>query len=310
MIASRSIAILLFISATAAGDSAYFIGNSLTWDSQPNGIAALAGDQGGQLTVGYHIRCSSSLETIAANPTDVCVTPVAAFGVYGDALPGHHWDAVTIQPFPSQGSTMIDDLGVILDMIGLTRTGPGNTSTTFYLYQSWPGKGDYQTRWDQAVVDADDTPTTAARQYYDHLIERVRAATDATVYMIPVAEVLYEMDVRLRAGELPGYGSADDLYRDNTHMRLDIGRFTAGLTTYSVLTGTDPDGITRPDGFYVEPNPALAVDLDDATYQFIWSTVRDVVNASPYVAHPVPEPGTLVLIALAAGAAPFRRRNR
>jgi hypothetical protein len=45
--------------SSLADTSSYHIGNSLTWDSQPDGIAALANANGKNHVVGYHIRLTS-----------------------------------------------------------------------------------------------------------------------------------------------------------------------------------------------------------------------------------------------------------
>jgi len=100
--------IWLFNGATreAQGQSlnSYHVGNSLTWDGRVSiGLPTLASDAGLQLTTGYHIRCNGSLDHIAANPDDVCVTP-NSFGTYAPAFANNKWDAITIQPF--SGSTL------------------------------------------------------------------------------------------------------------------------------------------------------------------------------------------------------------
>lgn len=236
----------------------YRIGNSLTEDSQPNGITALAAQRNILHDTGYHIRNAMPPKYMWENPLDTKVPP-NHYGALMDALPNYAWNAVTIQPYnaPSVPTTLLDDEQVILSMIALTRRNPANSNTVFYIYAAWPkqtdwGEGDagYASQWVSSVSDRDETPTTLCREYFNLLLKRVRSQTDATVCMIPVGEVLYELDTHLRNGEVPGYTSIRQLYRDTHHLTRDIGRFTAGLTVFSVVHRETPERIVQPEVFY------------------------------------------------------------
>ncbi len=252
---------------------AYRIGNSLTWDSQPKAIEALAAERGLEHLEAYHINCGKSLERIWTHPEEVCVRPVEPFGTFAGALTGHAWDAVTFQPHPGAGSTLATDTARILDFIAMARENPRNRNTVFYIYAPWPGqnRGPYHEVWQRDTPNADDTKTLQTRAYFRHLIERVRAKTDADVRMIPAGHVVYELDRRMRAGRIEGYRSAADLYRDVVHMN-HVGRFIAGVTTFATLYGQDPTGLTCPPKHYgggKDFTPELYSEIHDA----VWSVV-------------------------------------
>lgn len=257
------------LSAPAWADfTSYHIGNSLTWDSQPNAVAAMARSRGHDHRVGYHIRCGSSLVQIAGDD-QTCVPPVERFGTWRSALAGHRFDAITIQPHTR--STLAQDQAVILEMIDTAIAG-GSTygGTRFYIYQAWPRTGnapdDYTQRWLADTPDDDDTPMAYTRQYFAHLLARVREARpEARVDLIPVGEVFARIDAQLKSGDLviADYTSANDFYREAIHLHMnDLGRFVAATTVYAVLHDEDPRGLALPAGYFS--------NADDAEHGIVW----------------------------------------
>lgn len=261
--------------------TSYHIGNSLTWDMQPLGLVAIAASRGIELAVGYHIRSASSLERIWREPKEISVKPVESFGLFTEALPHHEWTFVTLQPYRA-GTTMESDIECITKLIELARSQGRNANTRFYIYQSWPQSPEFRETWTSNVADSLDTSTIHAREYYHKLIERIRANTDAPIFMVPTTEALYQLDIRLRAGEIEGYKSVADLYRDVHHLTYEAGRYVAAVTTFSTLFAQDPDGLTKP--MQYSPDKVLSPQM----YSLIHKTVWDVVTTHPYtgVKHP------------------------
>ena len=147
----------IFLSAATgvsfASSTSYHIGNSLTWDSQPNGLAALANANGKEHSVGYHIRSGWSIDAIWTNPTDVTLTN--SFGDFTTALSANAWDFVTLQPHHSD-TTLALDTQRIIDFIELNEAGP-STSTEYYIYAAWPRQpGDYKALWTQYISNGPD----------------------------------------------------------------------------------------------------------------------------------------------------------
>lgn len=264
---------VLFAWVAMGAQHTYRIGNSLTWDSQPRAIQELAAQRDIEHVEAYHINCGKSLQRIWTHPEEVCVKVVEPYGTFGNALPNFDWDAVTFQPHPGGNSTLETDAARILDFIAKTQENGRNKQTVFYIYAPWPGQrhGAFHEVWNQQTPDDDDTKTLQTRQYFDHLIKRVRAKTDADVRMIPAGHVVAELDRRMRAGEVTGYKNAADLYRDVVHLN-HVGRFTAGVTTFATIFGQDPAGITCPPKQYgggKELTPELYKTIHDAVWQVI-----------------------------------------
>ncbi len=283
-LAHRLIALLILVAGTVlpgqsvcCATTSYHIGNSLTFDSQPLGIEALAESRGLEHQVGFHIRSSSSLTQILNDPEGVS-TPPNEYGTFTTALPNNQWDVVTLQPHGNLGeSTMGTDVDAIKTFINLTRSNPANQETNFYIYQTWPSRGNYQSKWLAPVENSLSTPTTKSRDYFNYLIERVRAETDASVYMIPAGDVLYELDVRMRNREIPGFSNVDFLYRDNQHLTFGAGRFVAGATTFSTILGQYPTALEIPEDFYGGPSALSAIQQ-----AAILEAIRDVLDNHQY----------------------------
>ncbi len=270
----------VWVSSVTAQDAepfrSYHIGNSLTWDLQPLGLAALSTQRRLTHEVGYHIRCGMPLAFIWANPDDTCVEPVAEFGTFGPALAKHRWDVVTLQPH-RVASTLGDDERVILGMIGLAKQHPGNQKTRFLIHAAWPGDHgkDYAKQWTQPIMDADGATTVLCREYFAHLLKRVRSKTDASVDMIPAGEVLYQLDRKLQAGALPGTQSVAEFYRDEVHLSHDRGRFAVALAAWAGIFQADPTGLKRP-GKHYGNDEVFSPDY----YKLVYETVGKVLAES------------------------------
>lgn len=282
---------------------AYSIGNSLTWDSQPDGVAALAASQSIDLSVGYHIQPGQplSFSTTNPHPVDPAILSLQitnSFGTFENALGNNAWHIVTIQPYLSSvnaTSTLGSDIAAINLLIDLTKAGP-STNAIFYIYEGWPNTPSwaypalsidaYSTTWDALSINSLNTPTALSKQYFDNLYSAVVAEhPQDQVYIIPVGAVLSALDKEISAGHIAGLNSIYDFYRDPTHLTLDVGRFVAAVTVYATYFKTSPVGLSVPPGFYTSNglsnglpsrltnNTALRNQLE----QVVW----DVVSSDP-----------------------------
>lgn len=209
--------------ARAQSLSSYHVGNSLTWDARiDGGLPALATDAGLDLTTGYHIRCSKSLDYIAANPGDVCVDP-NSFGLYTEAFANNPWDAITLQPF--SGSTPQQEYLAFKSLVQLARQNPDNLDTRFYLYANWnntpPAGVTFYDAWhDPTPVDPNADLIRNANGF-NWIFDQLKADPDlqgVDLRMIPVGDVLAEVDLRMRAGQIPGFTDGKQLYRNSLHL--------------------------------------------------------------------------------------------
>ena len=257
--------------------NSFHIGNSLTWDSQPKGIAEIAKNQGYKASAGYHITCGKPLTHISQNPKDVCVKVVPEFGYWGDALVKNKLDFVTMQPFRG-ASTLKSEADAIINFIELCRSGEQNKDTIFYIYATWPPQLNYTKTWTSEFPNKDDQSTVLCAQYFDHIIKRVRQRTDATVYLIPAGEVLYNLDLAFKKGRVKGLPNVQALFRDKVHLATDLGRFAVALTKYCTIYKQAPEGILKPEGYYGKDDSKFTPEY----YQLVYETVRKVIKNNPY----------------------------
>lgn len=282
-----SLAVLGLLPLSASAEAIYYIGNSLTWDAGLSSrVEPYAGERGHEVTTGHHIRCNQSLDYIWNNPTDVCVSSPAPYGTHGNALPNFEWDVVTLQPFQDVLDGEAGAINRIGQFIEATEGSP-----QYYVYSAWMNGAnspsfDYSTRWDRdASVGG-----TFTRDWFEQLM----TGLDGTdVLMIPIGDVLYEVDQRAKAGNLPGLNSARDLYRDDTHLNV-TGQNIAAWTVVSTVWRESPMGLSTPQGM----SPELALALQE--------TVWDVVSTHSYTS--IPEPSGAVMLVV-AGAMLLRRRK-
>jgi hypothetical protein len=268
----------------------YHVGNSLTWDSRPDfGLPRLASDAGLTLTTGWHIRCNGSLNHIVDNPTEVCVSP-SAFGYYTESFANYAWDAVTLQPYSSENtpSTPRMEAAGFKSMIQLVRQNPDNADTTFYLYTGWMSQtdmgGDFYSAWyDSTPVDPDADLIRNAAAFdwiYDRLVDDQELA-GIDIQVIPVGNVLAELDRRMTLGEIPGFTGVEQLYRDDLHMN-NLGWFVASNTVMSALFKLNPTGTPTNPAFILAPGQTESIEITAELGAMIQDAVWDVVWSHPH----------------------------
>jgi hypothetical protein len=300
-------------SAPVHATSAYFIGNSLTNDMQPFGLAAIAASDGKSLTVGHHILAGNSLDYISTHPTEITpLTPASPSGTFNNALPNNSWDVVTFQPYDSATSTLGTDISAIESFIDLERSGP-STATHFYIYEGWAPSytfvtSNYQHYWEKVIPDNLSQPTSRQRGYTelldDHLSQHY--GNQVAIDIIPIGEVFNELDKRIRAGTFQDFANITDVYRDTIHLS-EVGRYIAAMTVFATIFNEDPTGLGIPAGFYnqggapIRLTDPLALKLQHVVWDVVSNYPRSGVTAPEPVLQPVPLPNSLPMFALALG---------
>ncbi len=286
--------IIALVNDNAKAIDVYHVGNSLTWDGQPRTVQEFAESRGETHDMGYHIRCSWSLTRMLTDPTNTCVSPTS-YGTFEPGLSQNAWDAVTLQPYPSVRTTIQSEADSILSMINTTRSNSANANTKFYIFTGWPTRGTLIDGWNAETADEDNTPFQLSRDTHHHVYNRVVAATDAEVYLIPVGEIIYQLATTIQDGGIDGLTSYTQLYRDDFHMSYGLGRYVASATTFSTLYGDDLQGIAL---------PGYSAAIGDAVNAIIWNEVR--TNAFTGV----PEPGVGFSVCLLAAVIGRGRGSR
>ena len=268
VLAALTLLCVFAIDATAAFKS-YHIGNSLTWDTQPEKYPAADYHD----SAGHHIKCSSALSSMLENPETTCVNPTS-YGYFSQALPNNDWDAVTLQPYVGYSSEQ--ELQSFVTMANMT----GN-DTEIFMYATWPWyddvAGGFNEEWYAGADDVYslDDPMIHRRSWYEFAMQQVRSdLPDREVNLIPVGDVFAALETELETGAYEGYSSYEDLYRDSRHASYGIGRYAAHMTSWAVMHKINPQlgGID----YWSDSAP---VDLID---ELLRKTVWEVISNDPY----------------------------
>jgi hypothetical protein len=269
---ARCLAAWCVLVAEAGAMTAFLSGNSVTDEVKYAPLSALAAARGRTLTIARHSIPGSSIKFRWQNPNSGFTTQ--PYGAYPGAAVNHDWDALVLQPFDS---LLPDDT----TYGGLHTTAldgrAANTDTPVYIYARYPKKRtlSYTEQWNVPYTPGDFT-TVDGKDYFERL-RAVWAENHPThpVRIIPVGHVFHELDVRMRAGLIPGYDSIYDLYTwsvnpsDNVHVE-DTGSYVVACTFFAVLLGETPEGLPHAD--YAGVTPAFAAAVQDAVWDVVTST--------------------------------------
>jgi len=314
---------------------AYFVGNSLTMSTTLDRVHALTALRGIDLQFGSQLSGGKTLirhlrymqepdqtwsswetnvpagSTFTPDPNHWQPQPLR-FGRYDKALVDHKWDALVLQ---LHGPNLHDELLAVSGFIDLAQK--HDSAKFFYLYSTWPfrprpGRGapptniDYASLWQaEYTAGPDDTSRAAAtnvpsRSYTDHVLRHLRTRYPALadrIRLIPVGEVLFDIDRRLKSGELagvanlarrtpalvPGFGDrtaltegVNVLYADHIHFNPvphktpSLGIMISGMTVHTVLTGRNPIGLSAVAYALDDPRDSALVEQ---IQRIIWSIV-------------------------------------
>jgi hypothetical protein len=220
---------------------------------------------------------------------------------------------VTLQPFYGGGSvgpsTLGSDVAAINGMIASAQSNAANASTRFYIYATWPfvtydALDSYSNAWLSPTQNNDSQVTLMAREYFADLADTVRQ-THPNVLVIPAGEVFYALDVKMRAGLIPGFTSVQDLRRDNIHLN-SLGQNVTSYTAYATLFGQSPVGL--PNDVFASGGSFPEVPASPEALEIIQQTVWDVVNEqSAYTGVPEPSGAALAIIGVVVLGAMIRR---
>jgi hypothetical protein len=162
------------------------------------------------------------------------------------------------------------------NFIAHTQQNAANLDTQFYVYQRWARKNsgqlDYKAKWDSPYVQpsvewwnkADDV-----RAFYGSMVDTLNADLpnlQKKVLMVPVGDVFYELQTRIKAGQVPGYSDITQLYTDDVHLNT-TGSFLVGTTFYATLYKEDPNGMAVPSHWgSVNPQTAALLRMSCGTW--------------------------------------------
>ncbi len=287
----------------------YHIGNSLTaqflrcfpqTDFAPNGPAIeLISDQLDlDWQYGYDLIAGAPLHWHWSHPQDG--NTHGGFGQFPEALPGHDWDFITLQPHNSRLGLEGEeggDVTVASRMVGMALENPRNRDMRVYIYSSWVKRPkqrneegdivrvepvDFEKEW----LAQNDPPKIFTRQYFEALVDALNSTDELQelvhpVRLIPVGDVLLALDRRLRDGAMEDLDPTtepvdiNDAYAGGIHLN-PIGQVVIASTWYATLFGRSPVGL--------DLRPLLedtGLHLSDEQMHIIQETAWDVVRHHP-----------------------------
>jgi hypothetical protein len=281
-----AIAWTLFLSKTALTDDkpcrAYFVGNSVTDTIRYGSLVRLAASRGHTLTWGRDMIPGAPLSWLWEHPKDGFQEE--PFGLYPRALPEFPWDVLSLQPFDRHLDGKDGDLAMAGKFVDLALK--RSPDIQVYVYSRWCRRDkakdgslilDYKTKWLRNYTGGWDG-TEETRDYFEKVVAGLRKAYEGRakpVLMIPVGDVLLELDTRMRAGKVPGYSDIAQVYVDGIHFN-NVGSYIVGVTFYATIFRDDPKGLTaEPYNEKLDPrndrliDNILAAEIQDA----VWGVV-------------------------------------
>jgi len=263
----------------------YHVGNSLTFKAlsfpysdfkkpwsitaYEDRLIAFMEGRGIRYVPGWHVSWGASLPSIWNNRYEPAVGNA---GPAAKALVDYYWDVLTLQLW---GSDEAGDVEASRNLIDLAIA--KNPEIRVYLVETWVEKNDkldpdFSTQWNREWKPGQKfgIPPIHCAAYAKAVFERLQKATSDLrhpVRLIPVGTVLYELDKRMRAGEVPGFTRVEDLYNDKVHLK-ETGNYVALETFYTVITGQNPKGQPRTDMF-----PAVTDDFSAIVQDTVWKVV-------------------------------------
>ena len=267
----------------------YHIGNSLTNGINYASLDAMAGGDGREYVFGRHVMSGAPLSYIYDRPDDG--NRQSPFGRYRDAFAQNEWDVLTLQPFDRQlyqpdGKGDVQVAGRFIDL-ALANSPDLQT----YIYQRWPRRTqladgtyapyDYEKLWLRTYTGKWDR-TYDTRDYFNQVVTELRKAypgADKPVRMVPVGDVLFELNRRIIAGQVPGIGAIEELMWDGIHF-TNWGALVVGTTFYATMYKRDPRGLNF--RTYDVVDDPWDKKIDEGFARAVQQVVWDVVKGHPF----------------------------
>ncbi len=162
---------------------------------------------------------------------------------------------------------------------------PKSPQLRIYIYSRWQRKDkdgslDFDHKWLRKYTGGWDG-TEETRDYFEKLTRELRTAypkMQNRIFLIPVGEVLFELNQRMKAGTVPGYANIAQVYSDGIHFN-DVGSYIVGCTFYTTLYKENPKGLTA--GPYKVDNPVLVKVIHEAVWKVVKAHPLSGVAAAP-----------------------------
>ncbi len=267
-----AILVVLLVNLTARTEETlriYHVGNSVTDSINYNGFRQLAESRGHKYIFGRHMIPGAPLSWIWDHPDSGFREE--PFGHYPNALSNYQWDVLTLQPFDRQLDGKEGDVLMAKNYINLAL--PKSPNLRIYVYSRWPRRDkddslDFDKKWLRKYTGGFDG-TEETKEYFEKLTLELRKAypnIQERILMVPVGDVLYELNQRMKAAQVPGYTSINQVYADGIHFN-NVGSYIVACTFYTTLYKENPKGLTA--NPYDINNPQLVSIIQEAVWKVV-----------------------------------------
>lgn len=252
----------------------YFVGNSLTDNIKYDGLNALVQSRGNTITIGSQRIPGAPLSWLWDHITGGFTHE--PYGLPQNAFAVYTWDILSLQPF-DRAIVQPDGLGdqaTVAKYYNLIKS--KSPDTKVFIYGHWPRTPKNisytvatKSQFDSIWTDANDHE---ARMFYQDLTTAVRSDYPATadkIVMVPVGEVMYELNNNPSFLAAMGINSIWGLYIDGIHQG-GVGEYITACTYYAMAYHDDPAGLGVPGNFGSIPPAALP---------YIHQTIKNVIIA-------------------------------
>ncbi|MGC8711269.1 MAG: sugar-binding protein [Leptodesmis sp.] len=258
----------------------YMIGNSLTDQVRYSGFQALAESRGKSHIWGRSMVPGAPLEFFVNNPTTGFNQE--PFGYYQNAFCNYQWDVVTLQSYDRHlyNEELIGDIQALDTLLAPLQAVSPNVQ--IYIYAQWPLHNglDWDTQWLRPYTGSWDG-TYRTQAYYELLTHELHTAEPSLKIplMIPVGQVIYALNKRMKAGLVPGYNSITQLYTDETHLN-NVGSYLVALTFFATIYQENPLKLPIPQEYQPDPTRSYDQALSSELAAILQNTVWDVVTTT------------------------------
>lgn len=268
----------------------YMIGNSLTDDVKYYGFKAMAESRGKSHTWSRHMIPGSPLFLLWRGRDGSSGFFEDPYGPENNAFANYTWDAITLQPYARHlvNENNEGDSIICANYANLAKGRSPNVQ--FYIYNQWHATPMIRVNGNNVMLSPTDPACTAdkwnemylarytggwdatnqTRNYYERLTIALRRANITTkpFLMMPVGEVFYALNNKMKNGQVPGYTKIWQLYRDDVHVDL-VGSFVAATTFFATTYKENPVGMAVPSQYG---------SINSSLVQIIQQTVWEVVT--------------------------------
>jgi hypothetical protein len=228
------VALITRVVAVAEEPLAVFhVGNSLT--DQAYGMHDIAKERGHETKFGRHMIPGAPLQWLWEHRDEGFRAPDRNRPA-DEILKSERWDALILQPFGRSPENSIE-YGVNYAAAAYA----GNPDCQVYVFANYPDIGKAQEKkalWEERWLSETDT---RGRATFEKIAEGISSKfpDKKPVRMIPVGEVMYRLQLRMKEGKVPGYQHIADLYADGVHLNSE-GKYLEAVTHYAVVFQDDP----------------------------------------------------------------------